>query len=71
MAKILIILGVLCILTGLVWLLLDQVGWSRFIGHLPGDLNWTRGNISFHFPVVTCIIISIVLTVILNLFFRR
>ena len=49
---------------------------SRFpwLGNLPGDIHYRGKNTSFHFPVVTCIIVSIALTIILNLllrFFRR
>ena len=41
------------------------------LGRLPGDIHIERENFSFHFPVVTSILISLVLTVILNLFFSR
>jgi len=46
--------------------------WQRipFLGKLPGDIFVNKGSFQFFFPVVTCIIISIVLTVILNLVFR-
>ncbi|MGE1063039.1 DUF2905 domain-containing protein [Megasphaera paucivorans] len=71
MARMLIVIGILCIAAGLGWMFLDQVGLSRLLGHLPGDLNFTKGNVSFHFPVVTCIIISVILTVLLNVFFHR
>lgn len=71
MAKTLILIGAVLIVAGLVWMALDHIGLGRFIGHLPGDLNFTKGNVSFHFPIVTCIIISIVLSFILNVFFRR
>jgi len=40
-------------------------------GMLPGDIVIQRKNFTFFFPVVTSIVVSIVLTVILNLFFRR
>ena len=46
--------------------------WQRipFLGKLPGDIFVNKGGLQFFFPIVTCIIISIVLTVILNLVFR-
>ena len=51
---------------GLVWLL------GRFGGgFLPGDIVVRRDNFTFVFPVVTMIVVSVVLTVLLNLFFRR
>lgn len=65
--KILIYLGIILVIVGCV------IHFSgRFIpfGSLPGDINVEGENSSFHFPIVTCIIISVVLSVIANLFFR-
>jgi hypothetical protein len=42
-------------------------GW---LGRLPGDINIERGSSGFYFPIVTCILISIVLTILLNIFRR-
>jgi len=42
-------------------------GW---LGRLPGDIRIERGNSVFYFPIVTCIIVSIVLTLLMS-FFRR
>jgi hypothetical protein len=42
-------------------------GW---FGRLPGDIRIERGNSVFYFPIVTCIVVSIVLTLLLS-FFRR
>ena len=64
MAKLLILTGLFFIVAGLLWMAGD------FLGHLPGDISFTKGNTSFHFPIVTCLIISAVLTIVLNLFFR-
>ncbi|WP_026475748.1 DUF2905 domain-containing protein [Alkaliphilus transvaalensis] len=45
---------------------------ARFgLGKLPGDLFFQKGNVTFYFPVVSGIIISLVLTLILNLIFRK
>lgn len=46
---------------------------GRFLplGNLPGDFHFSGENYSVHFPLVTCIIISAVLSLIANLFFRR
>nr|WP_245692769.1 DUF2905 domain-containing protein [Sporomusa acidovorans] len=41
------------------------------LGRLPGDIHIERSTFSFHFPIVTSIILSIILTVILNLFSRK
>ena len=43
------------------------VGW---LGRLPGDIRIERGSSTFYFPIVTCIIVSVVLTLIMS-FFRR
>lgn len=71
MAKTLIYIGIFFIAAGVIWLALEQLGLGRLLGHLPGDINITRGNTSFHFPIITCIILSVVLSIILNIFFRR
>lgn len=42
-----------------------------FLGHLPGDIAIQRKGSSFTFPIVTCILLSVVLSVLLNLFSRR
>ena len=42
-------------------------GW---LGRLPGDIRIERSNSAFYFPIVTCIIVSIVLTLLLSLFRR-
>lgn len=41
------------------------------IGRLPGDILIQRGNLTLYFPLATAVLLSIVLTVVLNLFFRR
>ena len=70
MGKLLLMIGVFFILAGLIWMAGDALGIGKFLGHLPGDISFTRGNTSFSFPIVTCIIISVILTIVLNLFFR-
>jgi len=66
--KALILAGIVLVLAGIVMLALPKMPW---IGRLPGDVNLQGRNFSFHFPVVTCLILSIVLTIVLNLFFRK
>ncbi|BAT71534.1 conserved hypothetical protein [Thermosulfidibacter takaii ABI70S6] len=68
MARFLIITGILLVLVGV---LLFLVGKIPYIGRLPGDIYIKKGNFSFYFPLVTCILLSILLTLIANLFFRR
>ena len=63
----LVILGVVIAVIGLlVW---SGVGRGWF-GQLPGDVNVNKGNVSFHFPIVTCLIVSAVLTLLMWLFRR-
>ena len=40
-------------------------GW---LGRLPGDVHYTRGNFSFHFPIITCLLLSAAVTLLLWLF---
>ncbi len=68
-------IGKILILGGafLAFLGLLLVFWQRipFLGKLPGNnIFMQKGSFQFFFPIVTCIIISIVLTVILNFVFR-
>ena len=65
LGKFLVILGLLiAAVGGLLWSGLGK-GW---LGRLPGDINYSKGNFSFHFPIVTCLIVSVVLTLLLWLF---
>ena len=63
--KILLLFGLAVAGVGLLLLLTDKVGW---IGKLPGDFTFRRGNFTFYFPLATCILISIVLSLLLWLF---
>jgi uncharacterized protein YybS (DUF2232 family) len=65
MGKYLVIVGLLIAAVGV--LLWSGVG-KGWLGRLPGDINYTKGNFSFHFPIVTCLIVSVVLTLLLWLF---
>jgi heme/copper-type cytochrome/quinol oxidase subunit 2 len=66
-AKWLVYAGIALVAVGLLVWLGSKMGIS--FGKLPGDLNVQREKFSFHFPLVTCIIVSIVLTILLNLIF--
>lgn len=67
-------IGKLLVVFGIVAVLLGAALWSGFggswFGRLPGDIRIERGNSGFYFPIVTCIIISIILSVVMS-FFRR
>lgn len=66
--KILMMLGVLMLLAGALLILLGKL---PGIGRLPGDILVQRENFTFYFPVATMIIVSILLTIILNFILRR
>ena len=59
--KTLIIIGVLFILVGLLYPFLKDLG----LGRLPGDIIVKKGNSTFYFPIVTCIVVSVVISLIL------
>ncbi len=69
--------GRLIVTIGVITTLVGLVMWSGFapkwLGRLPGDIRIEREHSSFYFPIVTCIVISIVLSLLLALFsiFRR
>ena len=65
--KFLVIIGIAIVVLGII--LWSGVG-AGFLGKLPGDIRVGRGNSTFYFPIVTCIIISIVLSLIFSLFRR-
>ncbi len=65
-AKLLVIGGLFIVGLGL----LLWSGLGGWIGKLPGDLRIERGGGTFYFPIVTCIVLSILLTVLLALFRR-
>jgi len=68
MAKLLILMGAILIIIGGVLLLAPKL---PFLGRLPGDIAVRRGNWSFYFPLTTSILLSLLLTVLFNLFGRR
>jgi len=65
LGRFLIIIGVLLVIVGAVLLLAPKLPW---LGRLPGDISFKRGNVSFYFPLGTCILISVILTLIMYLF---
>jgi hypothetical protein len=67
LGKLLIGGAVLLLVLGVLFLLLGRFGIDR----LPGDLVFRRGNVTAYFPIGLMILLSIVGTILLNLFFRR
>jgi hypothetical protein len=69
MAKALIVLGTLLVVAGLVW---SYAPWLfSWFGKLPGDIRIERENGVFFFPITSMLVISIVLSLVVSLFFRR
>lgn len=63
LGKVLVVVGIAVAFAGaLLW-----AGFGKWLGRLPGDIHYTRGDFNFHFPIVTCLLISIVLTLIIAL----
>ena len=60
MPRLLVVLGVLLVAVGLLWPWLSRLPWGR----LPGDLSIQRPGVSFHFPLMTSIVVSIVLSLV-------
>ena len=78
LGKVLVGVGLCVVLVGLFLLIADRVpgigsplGW---FGKLPGDISIRRDNFSFSFPIVTCLLLSVILNLVLYLItwiFRR
>lgn len=65
--KMILTFGLIMVFVGGGLLLIGKLG----LGKLPGDIFFQRGNTTFYFPLATSLIVSLVLTIILNLIFRR
>jgi hypothetical protein len=65
--KTLLVLAGFIALMGLVLLFMGRV---PFLGRLPGDITFRRGNVSCFIPIATSILLSLLLTIVLNLMFR-
>jgi len=68
LGKMFLLIGAIFLVVGLIFVLGAHV---FKIGRLPGDILFQKGNFMFFFPIATSIIISLVLTLIINLFLRR
>jgi hypothetical protein len=67
-------LGKFLVIAGVVLAIVGLILWSGFapkwLGRLPGDIRIEREHSTFYFPIVTCIIVSIVLSLLLSIFRR-
>jgi hypothetical protein len=72
LGRFLVVLGVLALLLGGLLLFADRLPQAiRWIGRLPGDIVVRRERFTFYFPLATSVIVSVLLTLLLNLFWRR
>ena len=66
--KYLIIAGLCILIAGvLVYFFIDYFKW---LGKLPGDIRIAKGNFRFYFPIVTMIVISVAITIVINVIRR-
>jgi hypothetical protein len=67
-------LGKFVVIIGIIMTLVGLVMWSgvapKWLARLPGDIRIEREHSAFYFPIVTCIILSIVLSLLLSIFRR-
>lgn len=67
LGKLLLVVGAMLMAVGVVVLAGAKVG----LGRLPGDLRWESDGVRVYVPVATCLLVSAVATILLNLFLRR
>ncbi len=65
LGKFLVIFGIVIAAVGLLLIIAPKIPW---LGRLPGDILIKKRNVTFYFPIATSIVLSIVLTVLINLF---
>jgi Protein of unknown function (DUF2905) len=54
------VLGLVILVAGLLWPYLSRIG----LGRLPGDIVIERGNVTFYFPLMTCLLVSVVFSLV-------
>ena len=60
MMRFLVVLGLVIVVAGLLWPYLGQLG----LGRLPGDIVIQRENMTFYFPLMTCLLLSVLLSLV-------
>lgn len=63
----LVIIGIVIVVIGVIFMAAGRIPW---LGKLPGDITWRKGDFTVSFPFATMIVVSIVLTIILNVITR-
>ena len=64
LGRFLLVFGAILVVLGLILTFAGKIPW---IGRLPGDIRIERDKFSFFFPIATCVILSLILTLLLNL----
>jgi len=67
LGKILVAVGIVVLIAGVLLLLWPHI---PLLGHLPGDLSFSKGNTRVFIPIATSIVISLILTVVINVVLR-
>lgn len=69
LGRLLLTLGIILAVVGVAMMFWDKLPFGRFpLGRLPGDINIERPGFRFSFPIVTCLVISVILSLLLALF---
>jgi hypothetical protein len=68
MGKMLLYIGVVLVLIGGFFILMGQLPW---FGRLPGDFSFRRGNLTIFVPLTTMVLVSVILTLLMNLVWRK
>ena len=68
LGRTLVVLGIVLVAVGTVLVLAPKIPW---LGQLPGDIHIEGEHFSFRFPLVTCLVVSAVVSLVLTLLFRR
>lgn len=67
LGKLLVLFGILLVVLGVIFSVGPKIPW---LGHLPGDIYIERARFTFYFPLTTCLLLSLILTLVLYLFRR-
>ncbi len=65
LGRVILVMGLVLVVVGLLLMFGGKVPW---LGGLPGDITIQRGNFRFYFPLVTCLLLSLLMTLLLRLF---
>lgn len=68
LARLLIVFGLVLLVVGVVLLLSPRIPW---VGRLPGDFLFRRDGVTIYVPIATSLVLSLLLTIVLNLLLRR